>query len=107
MHGIVFKGTLPLDTYEMYDRVTEEIYKHAGPDHPLWQECLLHMCQPTDEGFTVTEVWTTEARAQEFWDKYLRPALEATGHDAEQIGRDAVHFEPYSFEVRERKIQDP
>ena len=103
MHGILFRST---DSIEMYDKVNAEMQKRMGEDNPLVAECLVHMCRQTEEGFTVLEVWSSEAKAQEYWDDYLSKAIEATGYDQERIGEQAEHFEPHAFEVHERKTQD-
>lgn len=76
-------------TWEHYRRVA------APTVEPLPDGLLLHLAGPTDEGFRVINVWTSEDAWRRFHEERLAPAIAALGGPArpEATFRDlhAVH----------------
>jgi hypothetical protein len=105
MYGIIVRSSEPIS---MYHAVSEEVDKRAKEfDHDMWRDCLMHLCRETDDGgFEVTEVWTSQGAAQEFWDNVLRPAIEVRGYSADAIREATTRFEPVVFEVNQRDPED-
>ena len=104
MYGIIVRSSEPIS---MYHAVSEEVDKRAKEfDQDMWRECLMHLCRETEDGgFEVTEVWTSQGAAQEFWDNVLRPAIEMKGHSADAIREATTRFEPVVFEVDQQGSQ--
>lgn len=74
MYGIVARATRPIDTYEA---VVAEVNKRLNDQPP--EGAVLHVAYPTEQGFTVMEIWESEAKFQKFRDEVLDPAMQSAG----------------------------
>ena len=105
VHGLIFCSSQPMDVYDAVDVEVERRTKDDEASAQLWQrECLLHLARAVDDGFEVTEVWTTEQAAQTWFDNVLGASLDASGFDMQAATM--TTFEPHRIETHQRESEN-